>query len=468
MLAKAGGFRKFPRAIVKFWSIPPPQGNPYRALLRRDFPEPFVALLAFVLGIWLWDHYFGPVGGYAPGTERMALVKLDRDLRLAEAMEGDPPWLRWLAGAEEPATVRQDALAGFVKLAAEEEITPLGREALAVLQARQAGLPVRTALADLPGGRAVSGFEETSRRLAGHRGTWWQAEMISAIEETERPFLYWRRAYDEDTIRLRDRALASRGSVWLLGLGGLAFVPAALRRLRAGPRGSRRRGYGSGWPMKLGLVVFMVATLAWIGFNLVLELGISALHGVAPPVWICLDSAARVLPALIAIALLFRRPTHAARVLGLGPRVDVPCVMGIFSALMVVDFLLNRLQGGGLSVEPGGGLSVGEVGLWGLAFAVISSCLLAPLAEETLYRGVLFRSFRNRLGLPAAALASSAIFALLHFYDGFGLLSVGIFGFSCALLYAGTGSLTTTIALHALYNGAIKIPEWIVYHAPFR
>jgi membrane protease YdiL (CAAX protease family) len=55
---------------------------------------------------------------------------------------------------------------------------------------------------------------------------------------------------------------------------------------------------------------------------------------------------------------------------------------------------------------------------------------------------------------------------VLHFYDGYGLASVGVFGFSCALLYSGTGSLSTVIALHMLYNAAIKIPEWIVYHAP--
>ena len=83
-----------------------------------------------------------------------------------------------------------------------------------------------------------------------------------------------------------------------------------------------------------------------------------------------------------------------------------------------------------------------------------------------MYRGVLFRSCRNRLGLLPAAVMSSAIFAVFHFYDAYGLLSVGLFGFSCALLYAGTGSLATVIALHMLYNFLIKVPEWVVYHAP--
>src|SRR6188474_2962180 len=98
------------------------KGNPYRAILRREYPEPLIALLAFVLGIWLWDQYFGKVEGYPPGTEEIALVKIDRDLRLAEAMREDPPGLKWLAGASEPVEARRDALEIFQKLAKERAI----------------------------------------------------------------------------------------------------------------------------------------------------------------------------------------------------------------------------------------------------------------------------------------------------------------------------------------------------------
>jgi membrane protease YdiL (CAAX protease family) len=34
------------------------------------------------------------------------------------------------------------------------------------------------------------------------------------------------------------------------------------------------------------------------------------------------------------------------------------------------------------------------------------------------------------------------------------------------LCYAATGRLATAILLHAFYNFVIKVPEWIVYHAP--
>jgi membrane protease YdiL (CAAX protease family) len=138
----------------------------------------------------------------------------------------------------------------------------------------------------------------------------------------------------------------------------------------------------------------------------------------------------------------------------------------MFSLLMISDQILRWSFGSASGHDPGGGLSLGDSGLWGLVFALVSACLLAPLAEEILYRGVLFRSLWNRIGVLPAAVLSAAVFAVLHFYGGYGLLSVGIFGFACALLYAGTGSLTTVIVLHGLYNFSIKIPEWIVYHSP--
>ena len=74
--------------------------------------------------------------------------------------------------------------------------------------------------------------------------------------------------------------------------------------------------------------------------------------------------------------------------------------------------------------------------LWGLAFATVSACLVAPFAEEIVYRGVLLRSLANRFGVLAGA-----------------------------VVFSGTRGLSTVIALHCLYNLAVKLPEWFIYHA---
>lgn len=440
-------------------------GNPYRAILRRDYPEPLIALLAFVLGIWLWDHYFHKPEGYAPGTEEIALVKIDRDLRLADAMRDDPPWLKWLAGADEPVAARQDALEVLQKLTADKSITPQGLEAFAIVKATQEHLPLRETLGQVLQGQMISDFEEISEKLSNHRGTWWQARLIDSWEENALPAKHWREAYGQDTLQLKTRAVIARSVIWLLGLVGLAYIPATLRFLKKG-LSAQPRGYAGAWPITLGLIVFFVATLAWIGFTMTLELGIEGGPGMHPVMGILLDSAARMLPSLIALGLIFRRPSHAVRVMGLNRPLELKAIFGMFSLLMIIDQIIRVSLGTADLNAPGGGLSSSDAGYWGLAFAVVSACLLAPVAEEILYRGVLFRSCRNRIGVIPAALVSSAVFAGLHFYDGYGLMSVGVFGFSCALLYSGTGSLGTVIALHLLYNSSIKIPDWIFYHAP--
>ena len=453
------------RTIRQPTSNPVPPRNPYRAILRRDYPEPFIALLVFILGIWLWDHYFGRPQGYPPGTEEVALVKIDRDLRLAETMSVDPAWLRWLAGADDPALARENARLALESLIRERAIGLRGLEAFAVLKADQTGRPAREMLVEMMQGQSVMDFGETARRLATHRGTWWEARLVEEWEKSARPEVTWQQAHGADSRQIRTRAIITRSAVWLLALAGLAFVPHTLRELRAG-FSRRSHGYGDAWPLPLGLVVFLVSTLAWIGFTMTLEIGISVLPGLHPVLAILLDSAARLLPALIALGLLFRRPSHAVRVLGLDQPAATRAILGLFTLLMIIDQILRAAFGSGADREPGGGLSAGEAGWWGLAFGVVSACLLAPVAEEILYRGVLFRSLRNCLGLVAAAVLSSAVFAVLHFYNGYGLASVGVFGCACALFYSSRGALASCIVLHMLYNASIKIPEWIIYHCP--
>jgi len=445
-------------------TTPIPARNAYRAILRRDYPEPLIALLVFILGVWLWDHYFGKPAGYPPGTEQIALVKIDRDLRVAEMMADDPAWLRWLAGAGTVGSTREEALIALGKLSAEQAMGGEGLEAYAIILAVHEGLPARQILNEILQGRAGPDFVEKSTELAAHRGTWWHARWVGEFEQDLSPVDGWRDAYDAGGRQLRVRVIAVRSGVWLLGLAGLIFVPQTLIRLTHGLR-AKPSGYGGAWSAPLGLVVFLVAVLASVGFTMTLDLGIGALPGLHPLAGILLDSAARLLPALIALGLLFRRPSHAARVLGLNQPPNARLILGLFSILMMIDLLLRALMPG-TGPEPGEGLGVGEAGLWGLAFAVVSACLLAPVAEEILYRGILFRSLWNRLGVLPAAVFSSAVFAVLHFYGGYGLISVGVFGISCALLYAATGSLTACIGLHVLYNSAIKLPEWLIYHAP--
>ena len=141
-------------------------------------------------------------------------------------------------------------------------------------------------------------------------------------------------------------------------------------------------------------------------------------------------------------------------------------VLGAFAILQIIEFGLRMTLGASGPPDPTGGLSPEESGPWGLVFGVATACIAAPLAEEIVYRGVLFRSLANRLRVWPAVIASSVVFSLVHFYPWPSLVTVALVGAACALVYASSRTLLTAVALHALYNAAIKIPEWIVYQTP--
>lgn len=428
-------------------------------ILRKQIPEPIIALLAFILGIWIWDHYLGDPTEIDVGIEDVALLKIDRDLRLSEAMADDPAWLRRFAGSREAEELVKDALSVMQTLEATQRMGSRSIEAYAVLQAQQDGVPVLKMLERF----GASHFETTGDPELG-RGSWWRAKILSAYEQKGRSFGGWRKAYERSLRTLRLRAIGSGGAIVALALAGAFFVPRGIRRLWNGLR-ERPRGYGGAWSPGLGITVFIIGTLAWIGFVTALEFGIQAAEGVPPGAVLLFDTAARLLPTLIVIGFLFKRPGHVVRVMGLDRALHLRMILGLFSLLLLADRLLRGMLGGVDDAEPGGGLSIAEAGLGGLMFMLVSACIVAPLAEEILYRGVLFRSLGNRLGVFPAAVLSSIVFSMIHFYGLYGFISVAIFGFSCALLYAGTGSLVSVIALHGLYNLSIKLPEWLFYHA---
>lgn len=78
-------------------------------------------------------------------------------------------------------------------------------------------------------------------------------------------------------------------------------------------------------------------------------------------------------------------------------------------------------------------------------------CLLAPVMEETLTRGVLLGGLRGEYGWPLALAVSAGVFALLHF-NLVQTLSALVCGLALGALYLYTGSLFCCVLAHAAYN----------------
>jgi CAAX protease family protein len=147
-----------------------------------------------------------------------------------------------------------------------------------------------------------------------------------------------------------------------------------------------------------------------------------------------------------------KRPTAAD--LGLVLLVLVPWYLGIVLVSALSAVLLNGgrpVPGNStqLFVQPPRGIGI-------LLMALLVSAVAAPVCEEIFFRGMLFRLLRDRLPFAAAVLLSATAFGLAHASPRINLALLPVFiymGVVLALVYTRTGSLTTSIMLHATNNG---------------
>jgi len=125
--------------------------------------------------------------------------------------------------------------------------------------------------------------------------------------------------------------------------------------------------------------------------------------------------------------------------------------LGVFYGLSYAWFALLQRSGAerGLVNDLGGNGGTLEILA---ACAVI--CVVAPICEEILFRGFIYRALRNWRGPWPAAVITGILFGLVHGASApaIDLLPLAVFGVMLSALYEWTGSLYPCIALHALNN----------------
>ena len=87
---------------------------------------------------------------------------------------------------------------------------------------------------------------------------------------------------------------------------------------------------------------------------------------------------------------------------------------------------------------------------------LVMAGVVAPFAEELVFRGLLFPWLRTRLGVPAAVLLSALCFATLH---GAAILipALTVVGAAFAVIYQRCGSLWPAIVAHSVFNGIMIV-----------
>ena len=122
-----------------------------------------------------------------------------------------------------------------------------------------------------------------------------------------------------------------------------------------------------------------------------------------------------------------------------------------FGAIALLSFIVLFLAG----IDP---LKIIEVRLpatqWGIALFFIVGGLIAPVAEEIFFRGMLYGFFR-RWGMVVALLISTAAFVIAHPVFPAIPLPQLVGGIVFAVAYEVEGSLMVPITIHVLGNLAI-------------
>lgn len=93
---------------------------------------------------------------------------------------------------------------------------------------------------------------------------------------------------------------------------------------------------------------------------------------------------------------------------------------------------------------------------------IVSAVVWAPVVEESIMRGALYRHLASRFRFAIAVLLTSAIFGIIHPYSGSGLFSVAVSGISFALLREWRGSLIAPMVAHALHNFSVSLTQIVV------
>ena len=86
-----------------------------------------------------------------------------------------------------------------------------------------------------------------------------------------------------------------------------------------------------------------------------------------------------------------------------------------------------------------------------LIIVALRTVILAPLCEELIFRGLMFRRMREDAGFLVSAIISSAIFALYHMNVPQGIFAF-LYGMLLCLFYEMFGNLWVTMIVHASGN----------------
>lgn len=224
----------------------------------------------------------------------------------------------------------------------------------------------------------------------------------------------------------------------------------------------------SGWQILVLVFAFAIVgtaaetfVFAGLSSRLGIPLGAAITFLAAAAVLLGVPPLRRTCLALLAVPL---RPAMAAEIAAAWS-LQMVCGFGILGAMALWwwstggEPALARHMGAGLTpADPWQAAFTRER----LVYKLVLGVLLAPVVEELVFRGLLYRAWERRWGWPRAAVLTSIAFALVHPY----VVPQFFASLIMICLLRRTGSLQACIVCHAAMNLALWYPLLGQFLAP--
>ncbi len=214
------------------------------------------------------------------------------------------------------------------------------------------------------------------------------------------------------------------------------------------------------WPPVTAFLVILAGLAGALGAGLIITI-VAVIFGADvqdPPPSVAISSTAVQDVCFVGAAVIFARARGLTAPWQLGlRRTTLKAGVGwaglAFLALIVFSVAYNALIGQQDAENLPESLGVDQSTAALVATAVLVT-VVAPIAEEILFRGYVFPALRNWRGTAPAVAVTGLLFGLLHVLSApvYALVPLALFGSLLCVVYLKTRSLYPCIALHSVNN----------------
>ncbi len=197
-----------------------------------------------------------------------------------------------------------------------------------------------------------------------------------------------------------------------------------------------------------GFIAFIGASTVFSSLNLALGIAVG-LVTLGAATFIALAVTGHDWRHVTGLSRFSARDIALGAVLGLANSISLSAWLGELSLKVLPQFVLELFDTSRI-------LASAMTNRIEQAVVLLAVVVLAPLAEEFFFRGVLFHGLNRRFGMLTSAVVSGVVFSAYHL-DPVGFLPRVEIGIVLGLLVAKTGSLWPAIAAHAANNALASV-----------